>query len=325
MLSWCLKFCNPVKVECEYGNVDYWPYDGSHKFYHCIVKNNPKITSRESAQIESVSGTHKNGKTNDDEISFYAYHKTVSYLPSGLDKIYLNLRGVFLVKCKLKEIHQDDLKPYPKLTHFQVTSGEFRVLEKGLFDSNPNIEYIIFENCNIFSIYPTIFDNLKQLATLHLSGNTCINEKIANNATGVMKIIKHVKLNCTSLDYFDEKMNELDEESNMLNVKLFSSIFNNLKSFQNELNSSKYHNSMSIQKRLQNLKIKIEEVSLKSIKEISESINVQISFKDSHDKHEEGNKNFELSPNLMKLILMCLSTFIQTIILVLIYKILVRN
>ncbi|KAG5669993.1 hypothetical protein PVAND_000281 [Polypedilum vanderplanki] len=85
------------------------------------------------------------------------------YLPQGLNKFFPNVNNLVVMESELKHLTKHDLKNFPKL--------------KNIFIARNNIES---KDNNIKHIGRDIFKPLKQLESVNLEGNICINE----NASG---------------------------------------------------------------------------------------------------------------------------------------------
>ena len=181
--------------------------------YRCLVENDLTIDSPEKVQIETVSGTHMSGKSNDDEIYFHMIDKPIQYFPRGMEKFFKNLKGIALWGSQIKEIHQEDLKPYQKLENLFFSSSNIEIIEEGLFDFNPDMDTIIFQKSKIFHISPTVFNNLPKLTTLYLEGNKCTNKDATNSRTGTLEVINSVKVLCISTEflYLDATIKTLEK------------------------------------------------------------------------------------------------------------------
>jgi len=113
------------------------------KVYVCFVPNSPNITSLDAAQIDDTSGTHKAGYNDDNVVAISVYNKAlVHYFPRGLNKFFKNLKGIEIHSTGLKEIHQSDLKDYPKLINLWLWNSNLEIIEENLFEFNPNLEAI---------------------------------------------------------------------------------------------------------------------------------------------------------------------------------------
>jgi len=195
-----LKLSESTSIECEYYTGE-WKTLGN--LYCCSVKKDPKITTRESATITSLSGEHKSGKTNSDVESFRVHAMTINYFPRGLEKFFKNIKAITVGFSNLKQIHQEDLKSFPKLAELYFFSNSIKVLEQGLFDFNPDLQRISFEHNKIINMEPEVFDHLNKLGSLLLYGNSCIDDGvIAYNSTEVKNLIHKAEAQCKNSNSF---------------------------------------------------------------------------------------------------------------------------
>ena len=225
--------------------------------YTCYVSKGLTINSLDTAFVNSSTGSHQSSHTNDNVNYFFTGSVTISYFPRGLDAIFKNLKAIYFYIVGLKEIHQSDLKPFPKLIEFGINTNQIEVLEEGLFDYNPNLEYISLAHNNITHIDSKLFDSLTKLRHLYLQTNKCIN-KYAQDRTTVVNLIKDVKVKCENLDYIsiDQKLKFLESESKFISLNDFKLELENLESKINALKVVNfYHN------KLQNLKNILDEKS----------------------------------------------------------------
>jgi len=171
-------------------------------FYRCEVNTDPNIITEESAVISGVSGTHEGSKNDDDVQGFYATGKTIQFFPKGLENIFKNIKVIRITECQLKAIHQSDLKPFPNLVYFFSAENEIKVIEKGLFDYNPDLEVVGFAyETEIAHIDPNVFDNLNKLRYFFFWAVPCVSQTISDSREEVQKIIQVVKSNCSNSEY----------------------------------------------------------------------------------------------------------------------------
>jgi len=125
------------------------------------------------------------------------------------------------------------------------------VLEEGLLDHNPDLEYIVKRENKISYIDSKLFDNLQKLKYLYLEGNVCINVNGINSIQSVKNIIQVAKDACTGSDYsvLVEAIEEVEVESKIHNLNPFKEKVDNL---ENEIQNSKFRNTF--QRRLKKLK-----------------------------------------------------------------------
>lgn len=136
-----------VHLECEFINHSSGDYIPIGTVYTCQVKNTLNIISPDT-EITSVSTNHISGMTNDNVLGIYDQNggKNIKFFPRGLDKIFKNLILIDLNNGRIKEIHQIDLKVFPKLEALDLFENDIQVIEAGTFDSNPNLKVIWLTN-----------------------------------------------------------------------------------------------------------------------------------------------------------------------------------
>jgi hypothetical protein len=178
-----------------------------------MVTENPNIISKEMTKIESVTGSHDSGKSNDDVLGFhaYSYSKIINYFPSGLDLIFKNIKLISTEKVKLKEIHQSDLKPFQQLEFLCLAQNDITTLEKDLFKFNPNLILVMLYSCRISHIDPNVFDNLHKLTYLLLESNACIHEEARDDSREVAAIVKRIQnRQCFKQEFETPKIQEIE-------------------------------------------------------------------------------------------------------------------
>ncbi|XP_070502069.1 putative leucine-rich repeat-containing protein DDB_G0290503 [Chironomus tepperi] len=240
-----------TNIECDYG-IAYFYVVG--KIYRCTVNNNLNIISEESAQISGISGTHVNSSySNDDVLGFRAERKIIEVFPKGLHKIFKNIKVIWISSCELKEIHQSDLKAFPHLVYFYLYSNKIEIIEEGLFDFNPNLEAVGFEEPNIIHIDPNVFDNLSKLRYFWFRPVPCIAQFIYDSKEKVQSVLKIVKSKCTSADFLslDTQLKNLESESKTLNSEAFSA---KLESFEKSFQNSKFFKIRYLKSKFEILK-----------------------------------------------------------------------
>ncbi|KAL7013008.1 hypothetical protein ACKWTF_015147 [Chironomus riparius] len=208
-----LSLSSSTSLDCSY---EYWTFAVIGSIYHCEVQKDPNITTPESAVIDAASGPHHGPKVNNDVAGFYVNNKNmkINFFPLGLEKIYKNLRMIFIHHHGIKELHQSDLKDLTKLKYLSLTDGLIQVIKEGLFDFNLDLLYISFEDNRISQIHPEVFNSLTKLTYLGLNGNRCQFSN-ANNTTEVVKLIRKIKISCPindSLTTADESTFEIEDD-----------------------------------------------------------------------------------------------------------------
>ncbi|XP_070501706.1 uncharacterized protein [Chironomus tepperi] len=206
----------PATFECRYYNNIKWGNVGT--IYFCSVANSQIITSPDTAYVDLITGDHLPGFNHDNVSAIEASNKgQIHYFPSGLHKIFRNLKGIQIYNCSQKEIHKSDLKYFSKLMDLRLQYGQLEVLEANLFEFNPLLNAIFLSYNKITQIDPNIFDNLINLEAFFAHGITCIDIDVSNNLIAIQTQVKAAK--CTNFDYsnLDQKVKNLQIESQNLN------------------------------------------------------------------------------------------------------------
>jgi len=166
-----------------------------------------------------------------------------------------------IYKSELLEIHSSDLEPFVKLVELRLHSNKIEVLEEGLLDHNPDLEYIVLRENKISYIDSKLFDNLQKLKYLYLKGNVCINVNGINSIQSVKNIIQVAKDACTGSDYsvLVEAIEKVEVESKIHNLNPFKEKVDNL---ENEIQNSKFSNTF--RRTLQNLKNIVKKLELEA-------------------------------------------------------------
>lgn len=155
--------------------------------------------------------------------------KIVNFIPKGIANFFPNLKYLRVGDTRLKEIHQEDFKPFKNLTHVSFFYNKIEVIEEGLFDFNPLLEFVWFEKNEIKIINLNVFKNLKRLTTLDLRNNLCISDFADNDVKGVVRILKELeaKMICLTPEYIlihypklIERYQKIMEENEKSHVKL---------------------------------------------------------------------------------------------------------
>lgn len=238
-------------IECKYGNNNYFKIGD---IYHCKVISSLSITTPESAQIGVITGAHSTSKTNDDVHGLQIYGNTVELFPRGIEKFFKNLKAITLGSCKIKEIYQTDLKPFPKITYLYIPTSEIEVLEEGLFEFNTELQVLGVEGTKVTHIDPNIFDHLIKLDHFWFQQVPCADTKyIYSSRSAVEVAITNVKTRCINSEYseLDVKIKDLESEAKSLSSEKFKEKLANL---EKTFKASKFFKFRPLKERFENLK-----------------------------------------------------------------------
>ncbi|XP_070508932.1 putative leucine-rich repeat-containing protein DDB_G0290503 [Chironomus tepperi] len=248
-----LRLSTSTNIECEYKN---FFFEILKRVYCCSIIKDPIITTQEEATVTSISG-YNIEESDADVDGFIVQFKTINYFPRGLETYFNNLIAIVIYKCNLMEVHQEDLKPFSNLVELRIQTNSIEVLEEGLFDFNPDLEFIALDSNKIVHIEPNIFDHLTKLSSLYLQSNSCITKYAQNSTSDVKDFIKSVKVQCINSEFssFKEQLESLDNDSKTLNFEKFTE---KLLNFEKTFKSSKFSNFRPLNSKfdaLKNLKI----------------------------------------------------------------------
>ncbi|KAL7012608.1 hypothetical protein ACKWTF_014950 [Chironomus riparius] len=249
-ISCLLTYCDPTSlrnIECNY---EFKQYTSIGFIFNCQVNTDPQITSRSSSALTLI---HSRGaEVNDRVIGFYIYEKTVNYFPKALEKLFKNLKAISIESCKLKEVTQLDLKPFPKLAYLQLSLNLIEVIEPGLFDFNRDLQVISFESNNILHVDSNVFDKLPKLTYLWFHGVPCY-DNILSAKRSPQEIVKKLKSVCIDPEFLalSGKFEDFEGEIKSLNFDNFEVRFS---SFTNEVKGLKFFGTSYFNDRLDALK-----------------------------------------------------------------------
>lgn len=123
-----------MNLKCEF-----FQADGR---YVCDVSS-ANITAR--CIVKSFDGVHKGGKTNHDVVKLQIIDETVHYLPSGISKIFPNLKILIVRNCGLKVIEANDLKNFKEIEKLDFYTNELTTLPNDLFRRLKKLNRIDFD------------------------------------------------------------------------------------------------------------------------------------------------------------------------------------
>jgi hypothetical protein len=178
-----------VNIECDF-YMHGWFVVGST--YTCKLRVDPSITLA-GVTVTSATGTQRRSMS--EVQGFYSNDKTVNFMPRGLVDVFPNLIFVSITGAGMKELHQSDLKEFPRLKNLHLYNNAITIVEQGLFKFNTELEYIRLDYNKITQIHPTVFDHLCKLNYLYLWKNECINAD-ADDRSAVLNLISRVKQEC---------------------------------------------------------------------------------------------------------------------------------
>ncbi|KAL7013364.1 hypothetical protein ACKWTF_015353 [Chironomus riparius] len=243
-----------INIDCVYHSGDFSHSLKGPSNYFCRV-NNLNLVSNQDLVVGNITGSHLSNKMNANVLAFQVYTGTAYYCLKGVEEFFKNIIGLAYQQCHLKEIHKEDLKPFPKIIDLYLNNNDIEVIEEGLLDYNPDLILVYLLGNKITQIHANVFDHLSKMTHLYLSGNTCV-VKDATDAVAAKAVIEQFKSLslCQSVEFlnFEAKLNILENNLKPMNSTSFKIQLENLK---NEFKYSKYTKYSKFDDRLENLKI----------------------------------------------------------------------
>jgi len=100
--------------------------------------------------------------------------KSISYLPSGIEKCCGSVEVLMIRNSSLKDITASNLRNFPDVSVLDLSFNKIRILDDGLFQYNLKIKILYLNGNQISAMVPTVFDNnLQELKYLYMDGNQC--------------------------------------------------------------------------------------------------------------------------------------------------------
>lgn len=264
-----IHFTATVMIRCHYQDYDFFILKSA---YICSIQNKLNIESKSLAVIDSSYGEHRTKMSNDDVIAVYCPpNKNIQYFPKNLQNVFKNLKVISIGNNNVKEVHKEDLRPFPNLVELFLHENKIEILEEGLFEHNLELQNIYLRSNTIFHIAENIFDDLVKLNFLVLQLNPCIDMRADNNRTGVLGIIKSVKNQCVSKDFkvLSTELKELEDNVRTLNLSSSLKFFEKISDYEIRFKNSKYANFISFNARITNL----QDIKVSAIWIIKDQIN----------------------------------------------------
>ncbi|XP_070503769.1 chondroadherin-like [Chironomus tepperi] len=291
-----LKSSSSIDLECAYNtNFD---YSIVGKVYRCEVENDLQMATPDDAIVRTIRGQHWAYVGNNNVTGFCAYGKNMKFIPKNVENTFPNIKLIDIVNSRVKKIHQNDLKPFPKLVYCGFKDNEIQVLENGLFDYNLNLELVSFWNNRIIQVGPTVFNPLTKLTWLYFDDNPCLDMRVENNRNGVLNMIEKISENCNALNCSNSECDSGSKNE----VQELKYLFNDLKNAHDSGFAAMTKTTEDLTERNQKLEKNLSE-ALEKIKSLElrvskiEAENQQMCNKDGVNKNAISQQISEVNSN----------------------------
>ncbi|KAG5669001.1 hypothetical protein PVAND_016904 [Polypedilum vanderplanki] len=184
-----------VKINCIF--TTNYQFGSQKNIYTCEVSGRLVVTRRDTV-VTAIEGNHTLSRTNQDVLGIRADAGIINFIPKGIDTLFRNLRAILINFSKLKELRQENLRAFTKLKFLDLYENQIQYLEADLFKYNPDLELVWLSNNKIKFIHESVFENLRQLRSIYLTGNDCISTSIADNPSRIKDFLELVAAQCGS-------------------------------------------------------------------------------------------------------------------------------
>lgn len=181
-----------ITANCQY-SVHLTNFGPLSRPYLCTVSDQPV---RGLVSVENVIGKHESGKTNDDVKVLSVKAIKCSKIPSGFEKYFKNLEGIFAYSSEKTILVNEDLAPFPKLKYLDISLNRITHLPTDVFEDNPLMEWIDISDNRLKLVGLDIFKPLKKLHFANFERNYCIDERARDKSEIERIFIKRLELKC---------------------------------------------------------------------------------------------------------------------------------
>lgn len=190
------------------------------EIYNCDLKNFPGLEDGASA-FTGVVQNHEGDYTDDSVKALFVKGLNTDMFPSGLGKFFQNIEGIYACyDMRLMEIHQSDLKPFPKLKFLALCDNNILTIENDLFSFNTDLEYINLNANPLIHIDANAFDSLTKLNSFHVTTDFCeFENSSAENIDEVKQLVAEINAGkCTNEKHSEifEFRKKITDNSNIL-------------------------------------------------------------------------------------------------------------
>jgi BTB/POZ domain len=173
-----------MEIKCKFAT--------KNSVYTCKAES-AAITER--CEMKSFKGKHETGKSCNDVVCLWILGGKVHYLPSGINKIFPQLKILHVINCKLKEITAVDLLGLEDLKLLWLEGNELKSLPDDLFLNMKNLAGIGFKGNKLEVMSSRLLDPFPdgQLTCVNFLNSMKINACYFPSDDRSLKSIKELK------------------------------------------------------------------------------------------------------------------------------------
>lgn len=180
-----------IQFDCNFGFFS--PWIGPRYTCHATVINSS------SSALESVTGVHETGRSDDDVEYLYIRNQNLPFIPEGIANFFRNLDSLAISETSLMSISANDLRPFPRLLFIYLYGQQLTSIDGDLFTYTPHLQQVHFNFNLIQHIGHDLVTGLNNLTILYLQGNVCI-DQVAGNRADVLSLGPRLSVFCPPLN-----------------------------------------------------------------------------------------------------------------------------
>ena len=146
----------------------------------CLVSG-VNIQSRDQV-VTSVNGEDLKSFTGFGYKSLEIRLQPVHFIPQGLGEFFPDLEGLAIGYSQTKEVTKNDFAQFPKLKQLFLYNTNIQSLPADLFETNPDLLYILLNDNKLTHVGKGILSPLKKLHSAIFQKNPCINTYVLNQS-----------------------------------------------------------------------------------------------------------------------------------------------
>lgn len=166
--------------------------------YSC---NQPYISNINVSQyLTEVQGTHEAGKSNLDVKVLSIFNpQNLTFFPKGVEHFFPNLIAIAMNYADILSFIGNEFRAFPQLTWMDLGfNPKLQRIPGNLFEFNPLVGIISFNNCDLKFIGQELFDSLTNLTGLYVQNNHCVND-YASFPSAMVRVRETIAKNCTDV------------------------------------------------------------------------------------------------------------------------------
>lgn len=180
--------------------------------YNLVFRYMCKLTDldirKENIEVESITGSHENDKTNEDVRLLQFTSGSLVYLPKGIGKFFKNVQSLQVNdNLGTKLITRSNFENMTQLVELYFFDNQIELLNEDSFWDLPNLEIFQLQNNKIKEINDTLFDRNEKLWSVNIKSNKML-EILPKNLFKNNPYLREVILDDNRLKEIPEKMFE---------------------------------------------------------------------------------------------------------------------